>query len=162
MSMQELGKIVSIETVRDVVIGNATPTNGNNGSQMGISGMLNILSGGGDYDGYRVTTVKHTFMVLISNEQNCCEEWGYLSSNDDLDYYIGAVLREVKLTDTALNQKVLDKPALEYFDSGGVQFVDFATNKGTFQLAVYNGHNGYYGHSVFVTKDNTIIHSDTI
>jgi hypothetical protein len=104
-------------------------------------------------DGYKVETDKHTFHILIDNGQNCCEWWGYFSSEDDFNYYIGAELREVNLTDTALNKTVVEKSDY-YDDKGGIQFVDFVTDKGTFQLAVYNSHNGYYGHGIVVAKDD--------
>lgn len=64
---------------------------------------------------------------------------------------------EVKVTDTALNQKVLTKMEEEYICNGSIQFVDFITNNGVFQLAVYNVHNGYYGHGILVAKDDEIL-----
>lgn len=33
-------------------------------------------------------------------------------------------------------------------------FVDIKTDKGVFQLTVYNSHNGYYGHSVVFLRDD--------
>lgn len=95
------------------------------------------------------------------NGQSCCENWGYLSSEDDLTQFIGNELIEVKLTDVALNQSKLEDSG--YYDGdGGIQFVDFVTNKGVFQLAVYNSHNGYYGHGIVVAKDNDILLNDTL
>lgn len=71
-------------------------------------------------------------------------------------------LREVRCTDTVLKQATLDKAAPYGFDEGGIQFVDFVTNIGTFQLAVYNSHNGYYGHGIIVAKDDDILLDDTL
>ena len=99
------------------------------------------------YDGYKVTTDQTNIFILISNRQYCCEGWGYLSSDDDLSQFMGAELKEVNLTDTGLNKINVEKL---WINEGGIQFVDFVTNKGTFQLAVYNGHNGYYGHFIKV------------
>lgn len=110
-------------------------------------------------DGYRVKTDHHEFYVLISNGQSCCESWGYFSSEDDLQDFIGANLIEVKLTDVALNQKKVEESDC-YSDSGGIQFVDFVTDEGVFQLAVYNAHNGYYGHSITVLKDEEVLLDD--
>lgn len=33
-------------------------------------------------------------------------------------------------------------------------FVDIKTDCGTLQLAVYNSHNGYYGHEVLIRENN--------
>lgn len=43
-----------------------------------------------------------------------------------------------------------------------IQFVDFVTSRGTFQLAVYNSHNGYYGHGIIVAKDDEILLNETL
>lgn len=96
----------------------------------------------GDYDGYKVTTDKRTLDVAVDNGQYCCESWGYMSSEDDLEGFVGATLLRVESVDKALNTKT--EP--EYLD-GSVYFVNFYTSKGMFQLVVYDSHNGYYGHS---------------
>jgi hypothetical protein len=157
-----LGKIVSIEEIHDFTLGNTAPMNSKNGSQLGFTGMLNILGGGRSMDGYKVSTIKHNIYVLIDNRQSCCENWGYIQSEDDLDNYIGALVKDIKLTDIALNQKMIDFQKEGYFDDGGIQFVDFQTSKGSFQLAVYNGHNGYYGHGIIVCIDDKIVLQDTL
>ncbi len=112
-------------------------------------------------DGYKVETDKHVIYVLIENEQSCCESWGYFASEDDLNQFIAAELIEINLTDTALNKEKVEKS--DYYndgDGGGIQFVDFVTDRGIFQLAVYNAHNGYYGHGIVVAIDNNIIFSE--
>ena len=113
-------------------------------------------------DGYKVTTTKANIFVLISNGQGCCESWGYFSSEDDIMSFIGATLKEVNLTDVALNKKCVEESGYYGGDDGGIQFVDFVTTKGTFQLAVYNDHNGYYGHEILVTIGDNVICKDTL
>lgn len=112
-------------------------------------------------DGYLIETDKKSISILIDNGQSCCESWGYFSSEDDLKQFIGAELTEINLTDIALNKTSLDFIKEHNLDSeynaGGIQFVDFVTNKGVFQLAVYNAHDGYYGHSILVAIDEEII-----
>lgn len=104
-------------------------------------------------DGYKVTTDKQEILVLISNSQNCCEQWGYFSSNDDIKDFVGSNLMELKLVDMALDEKKF-KDKFEYgMDEGDIQFVNFETDKGTLQLAVYNAHNGYYGHSILIKSE---------
>jgi hypothetical protein len=108
-----------------------------------------------EYDGYKVTTNKQEIFVLISNDQSCCEDWGYFATNDEIKDFIGATLLELKLVDESLDVKKLNEK-LEYgLDEGAVQFVNFETDRGTFQLAVYNAHNGYYSHVILI-KSNQV------
>jgi hypothetical protein len=127
----------------------------------GLGTIKNIEEIYEEMDGYKIETDKHTYLVLIDNGQSCCESWGYFASDDDLKQYIGSELCEVNLTDKALNTMALKESGF-YDDCGGIQFVDFVTNKGTFQLAVYNAHNGYYGHGILVAKDDEIILNETL
>jgi hypothetical protein len=156
-----LGIIESIEEIHDFAIEPIAPLE-SNVARLDITQLINNLVGVANMDGYKVTTSEHAFHVLIDNGQSCCEGWGYISSDDNLAPFIGAELREVNLTDTALNTKKVEETAEYGFDGGGIQFVDFVTDRGTFQLAVYNGHNGYYGHGILVAKDDDIILSDTL
>lgn len=102
------------------------------------------------YDGYVITTDKQEILCLISNYQSCCENWGVMESQDDMSDFIGSELLDVKLVDKALNVARWDKERGYGLDEGDVMFVNFETNRGTFQIAVYNSHNGYYGHSALV------------
>ena len=104
------------------------------------------------FDGYLVITDKHTFAVLIDNHQQSCENWGYMHSEDDLEKFIGADLYEIKLTDIARNVHKL-KEICPYVKADQIQFVDFKTTKGTFQLVAYNEQNGFYGHKIIVLQD---------
>ncbi len=154
------GTIASIEEVKDMRIAPVAPLEGK-GGRFGFSQMLGSILGEADMDGYKVTTDKHTLFVLIDNGQSCCESWGYFASEDDLASFVGAELREVNLTDTALRKEKVEKT--DYYEGeGGIQFVDFVTSKGTFQLSVYNAHNGYYGHGIVVAKDNNILLNETL
>jgi len=156
-----LGKIKSIEEVSNFQIQPVANLNGS-GGRLGLKQMFSVFSGYSNMDGYKVETENNIIYVLIDNGQSCCESWGYFSSEDDLASFINTDLIEIKLTDTALNQTVVEKS--DYYDGeeGGIQFIDFITNKGIFQLAVYNAHNGYYGHGILVTKNDEIILNDTL
>ncbi len=158
------GTIKKIETIHGFKIQPVSDMNGQNGARLGMAQMLNALAGYSEYDGYGVETDKHRFLVLIDNGQSCCENWGYLSSEDDLQHFIGAELRNVTATDIASKKIALAlKEGNEWgLDEGAVRFVDFETDRGVFQLAVYNAHNGYYGHGVIVAKDNEILLNDTL
>lgn len=158
------GKIESIEELFGFQLGNNAKMNGSNGARLGVMSMLNILGGGRTMDGYRIkTSDAGDVLVCIDDGQSCCERYGYFSSDDDLNQYVGANLNDIELVDTALKVESLKENDLEYgFDGGGIQFVNFKTSKGTFQLAVYNAHNGYYGHGILVAVGENIIHQDTL
>lgn len=97
------------------------------------------------WTGAIVTTTEQTISVLIANEANCCEKWGYLTSVDDPSEFVGAALVGVTITDIAL--KTYDH---EDLDEGNIMFVNIETDRGTFQIALYNAHNGFYGHEAKV------------
>lgn len=105
------------------------------------------------YEGYIIKTNKQSIKIGISNYQSCCEYFGYLTTNDSLEYFIGAAVFDIKLTDTSLNTKMIKEEFQYGFDGGDIQFVNIETDKGTLQLAVYNSHNGYYGHSIVIRSN---------
>jgi len=115
----------------------------------------------GEYDGYEIKTDKDNIKILIDNGQYCCENAGYFAVNDDLDYFIGADLLSTSTTDLELEEKILDEKDI-CLDCGGVQFVTFGTDKGKFQLAVYNEHNGYYGHDIKIIINEEVILEDCL
>lgn len=163
-NLKNLGKIKTIEEVHGFDCRPVGPLEGTQGARAGFSQMLGSLSGHTTMEGFRVVTTKHEILVLIDDQQSCCESWGYIHSADDLGDYVGATLRELRLTDTALNAKIVEGHGCgDYgFDGGGIQFVDLNTSKGKLQLAVYNSHNGYYGHGIVVAVDRKPIAEDTL
>lgn len=132
----------------------------NDNVRLGMTQMINILSGYEQFDGYEIETDKQKYYVLIENGQSCCENWGYISSNDNLSDYIGKYLTEVSLVDKALDTINIDNL---YVEDNQIQFVNFKFDDGDIlQLAVYNSHNGYYGHSILVANDNEIMLSEVL
>ena len=107
-----------------------------------------IQKGGNEFTGYEITTNNQTIQFGIRTGQSCCENYGYFSSEDDLNQFIGAELLDIQLTDTALNTNKLEKQ--NFSDYVNLMFETFKTNKGVFQLTVYNDHNGYYGHDAVI------------
>lgn len=111
------------------------------------------------YDGYRITTDKQNIYIVIQNLQNCCEVWGYMSSDDDLGYYEQAELNGVSWTvNQQTKQFMLDTlfgDNGEDIDEGEAQFVDINTSRGVLTIALYNKHNGYYGHK-FIIRSQTL------
>jgi len=75
-------------------------------------------------------------LKLWDGGQSCCEH-RYMVSDDDLSEYDGAILLDLELKDA---------PEQEYeYGTHEVQFLDVKTDKGVFQMANHNEHNGYYG-----------------
>jgi len=142
----DLGTIKSIEEVSGYTVRPIGPMEGSRGSRAGFSQMISALSGHTSMEGFRVETDKHVFLVLIDDQSSCCESWGHVHSADRLEDFVGAALSEVRLTDTALNTTIIERHghAKYGFDGGGIQPMDFVTDRGKLQLAVYSSQNGYY------------------
>lgn len=96
------------------------------------------------YEGYFIKTEKREIYLLIESGRACCEDFGYFSTMDKPEDFIGSELIKVETVDSALKKEKLD----EYVSESECYFVNFETSNGLFQIAVYNSHNGYYGHSV--------------
>lgn len=110
-----------------------------------ISEVLDHKIEGEEYDGFRIRTNKQTIYVVIDNCQRCCEDWGYISTPtaDEVSELIGTKLLSIDIVNQSLNKtEFVSCPAYE----DDFMFVHFNTDRGVFELAVYNHHNGYYGH----------------
>ena len=115
----------------------------------------------GNDAGFKITTDDQEIKLLIDDDANCCESWGYFLTEDDTEQFVGANLLGVEITDTNRSNRVFlsgwndeadpdDDREREYLDEGDVLFVDIITSRGTLQFVAYNAHNGYYGHSARV------------
>ena len=104
------------------------------------------------FEGFQVVTNKQAIKLGISNEQCCCENWGYFMTNgdDDLEEFKGASLLSISTTDSALNVKKLEDKKLY---EPCLMFVNLNTDRGVLQFTAYNEHNGYYGHSAIVISE---------
>lgn len=112
------------------------------------------------FDGYEIATDQQHILLLITGDQQCCESFGYLLTEDDPSKFIGATLLGVDRIDMARNEKtVFLRRALgweDYYDldEGDAMFVNVKTDRGTLQFVAYNAHNGYYGHEVrIISRD---------
>lgn len=107
-----------------------------------------------DYSGYIVELSNgDNLSILISNFQNCCESFGYVTTNDSISEFVGAHLISYSIVDTDMAVKTNQVMGTEIYnmqgtdsDAGGVVFLNVETDRGVLQLCVYNNHNGYYGH----------------
>lgn len=77
-----------------------------------------------------------TKLNIFDDGQSCCES-RYMRTDDILSEYAGAKLLNIELKDAP--------NAEDEYGTHEVQFLDIVTDKGTFQMASHNEHNGYYG-----------------
>jgi len=90
-----------------------------------------------DFEGFEYKTL----YILIDNDQECCEEWGYTCSDDNPKEFIGAEVKEVVET---------RKDTVSDGTHEDTIFVTVKTDKGDFQIKAYTYHNGYYGHNMII------------
>ena len=105
------------------------------------------------YDGLHIKTEKNEIWFLIDNSQNCCEEWGYISSEEDYTAFIGA---EYLGYDNIKAGNLMQKLHGTWEEEQGTVFLNVQTSKGLLQFAVYNYHNGWYGHNVICVINDKI------
>jgi hypothetical protein len=153
-------KLVAIEEIQDLKLSNLDKFSKK--ARPGVTQAFDTALIYAAYDGYKITTSEQEYLILIHNGRCCCERWGYFASEDDFSNYIGKTLLGVSLTDKALNTKKVEESKY-YDDCGGIQFVDFRFTDGSvLQFAVYNAHNGYYGHPIIIAKDRKILLKKTL
>lgn len=90
----------------------------------------------GEDDALHFTFDDGTKMKLYDDGQSCCER-RYMMTDDKLSDFVGAKF---------LGAEIKEAPDVK--DDGEVhevQFLDVKTDKGVFQMATHNEHNGYYG-----------------
>ena len=78
----------------------------------------------------------------IENQHHCCEKWGTYTACNLNDFigaqYYGVYVSKIKKKKHE-EMKMLD--------------VKITTNRGSIKFHVYNEHNGYYAHDVFIQSD---------
>lgn len=108
-----------------------------------------------EFDGYKISTTDGVIEIAVESGTSCCENWGYISSNDNFIDFYGAEILEIKYTRE--NNKLLEtfelKLSEQCLELQDILFITLETTKGTLQFAVYNEHNGYYGHDCYVSCD---------
>ena len=110
-----------------------------------------------EYSGYRLTlSDNNSIMFMIDSYQQCCESFGYLSTNDNIQDFIGSTIQKVEIV-TGDNYTKSDLIISNYNGKDTIEvdvkecvFLIVTTDKGELTFAVYNAHNGYYSHDVKV------------
>ena len=115
------------------------------------------LGEGTSYEGYKIKTTTKEFVIGISNGSSCCESWGHITSEDNLNKFIGAEILNYRCINSADYNEIelTRKNAGEYVDVYDCAFIDFNTDRGVLQFAVYTSHNGYYGHHMQIVEKPT-------
>lgn len=75
-------------------------------------------------------------LVLADWGQSCCEH-RHMSTDDDLNYYLGAKFLKVEIENGPETK--------EGYDYHEQQFMRVYTDRGVFVIVNHNEHNGYYG-----------------
>ena len=118
------------------------------------------------YDGYCIILQDKNEVkkveILIENGQSCCENWGYICSEDIFENFIDSRVIEVNTTSVEGETSIKDYMATEYIDEDEIMFLTLKTSKGILQFAVYNSHNGYYGHNAIIKINDEIIEEETL
>jgi hypothetical protein len=101
--------------------------------------------------GYTILTNKRSISILIHNHPQCCENWGRLSTEDeDLTKFIGHELVELNITQADTHTTFVKDLANMKIECGEYEFITLKTDKSVLQFAVYDEHNGEYGHSIYI------------
>ena len=112
---------------------------GNEESVKAFTGSLNKIITAltlGEDDALHFTFEDGSKMKLYDDGQSCCES-RYMRTDDKLADFVGAKL---------LGAEVKGAPNMPYEDGEHeVSFLDVKTDRGVFQMASHNEHNGYYG-----------------
>lgn len=109
-----------------------------------------------EYGGFVIRTDAQEIQLLISNQQQCCEDWGYLMTPDNVQEFVGATLLNVKRIPMSevdpKHSRYSNVPVNEFTDEVDI-FINVETDRGTLQFTAYNDHNGYYGHDVIIKSN---------
>jgi hypothetical protein len=89
-------------------------------------------------DGRLVFTFDDGFrMALYDDARSCCEQ-RYMTTDDNLSYFVGATLIDADVSDGPYEED-------EYGEPHEQAFLRVTTSLGVFTVVTHNEHNGYYG-----------------
>lgn len=108
-----------------------------------IASMKKVSDGDGAID---IRFTDGTGIRVADHGRSCCES-RYLEVNDaDLQYHVGAKLRDIEVAKT-------EEKEAKWGDVKEIAFLHIKTSRGVIVANTYNEHNGYYGgFSIQVTR----------
>ncbi len=130
-------------------------------NQLGIGVVINMLGGNEEtvkavkqcvgkvikdlalIDDHLVFTFDEFKVEFYDDGQSCCES-RYMTTDDDISEFIGAIFNSVEIKET----ESIDTE----FEEHEIEFLQFNTSKGDITFASHNEHNGYYGGFYVVAK----------
>ena len=97
--------------------------------------------------GYKIMVNDSTKNITckIENARNCCEKWG-IHTKSKLDEFIGAEYYSIEVSNIQKKE----------YDEMRMVTITISTNRGNIILHLYNQHNGYYSHDVFIESEKGI------
>ena len=104
--------------------------------------------------GFEIETDKEKIYLLIDADYQCNEDFGYICSeeSEDFEAYYGCEIVSIEFIDDGdYNPNVqieMIKSMQSYADVLDCAFINVKFKQSTLQFAVYNKHNGCYGHCV--------------
>jgi len=121
-------------------------TNKSNELALTIIQSIETFEDPGHWMGYKIimSDSDKNIAFKIENASNCCEKWGMYTKNN-LNEFIGAEYYSVAIG----KPKIAD-------DEMSIIKIKINTNKGNITLQLYNQHNGYYPHDVFIQSEKGI------
>lgn len=105
------------------------------------------------YNGYKITTTENIYYFVISADTCCSEVTGYLTTNDSVDEFFGAEIKDIEWNDVNLgNSKIYSDSSLSG-DLISCVFINInTTDNRKLQLVAYNDHYGFNGHDILLIK----------
>jgi len=128
-----------------------------------ITAISEVFDEDDNSEGYSISLSDNSLIrILIEAETQCCEYHGYMCSEDEFADFIGAEIISVE----SISEDLVSSEIISFID--GLRdidnerytcdvFVNVNTNRGALQFALYNSHNGYYGHNYIVKYDDDVI-----
>ncbi len=111
-----------------------------------------------NFMGYEMETDQGFVTIAVDNVSACCESFGAVDNLPNLEYFNGSNIVDIQAVEVNEKGEWRDSKSLdnkigdygeEVLEAG---FIKIVTDKDTFDMSVYNNHNGYYGHEVIVKK----------
>jgi len=91
-------------------------------------------------------------VLKIWDRLECCEK-RYMRTDDNLDYFVGARFKGVRLKGRPKYRPMKH----DYYDTHGVQFMEVETNKGSFVIANHDEFRGNYaGFNIQATIEDMV------